>query len=260
MDKYTKRAKAEKAKQDEEAINRTLFWIVGGVALEFVLMLLNRFYHHYSSQEIWIMEWLHNSLPIIGAMSLVVAVAAAVWWIKHRDQKKAAFVGALALFMGGLALGCFAARFFGAHGLQLIYLAVPVAVILALVFFLYPKEFFVVCLTGVCALFGIWITDKGLGGAFAAMSRVAVVLAALVALVCAVVCKKAQSGKGTVEVKGKKVTLFPENANYALLYASAVISAGVLALAAFGLASGILYGAMVAWLLIMAVYYTVKMM
>ncbi|MCI5704800.1 MAG: hypothetical protein MR272_06235, partial [Pseudoflavonifractor sp.] len=60
--------------------------------------------------------------------------------------------------------------------------------------------------------------------------------------------------------KGEKRRVFPKDANYSLLYLTAVITVAVLAAGALGVGAMILYGASAAWVLVMAVYYTVKLM
>ena len=87
----------------------------------------------------------------------------------------------------------------------------------------------------------------------------AVVLAVLV-LAALVLFFRLQKGQGRMAVKGAPVQILPKNANYALLYATCAVVAAVLA-AALALGSlTLLYGVLVAWLLILAVYYTVRLM
>jgi len=82
-----------------------------------------------------------------------------------------------------------------------------------------------------------------------------------VALVgAAVVFRVMQAAEGKLRLKGNWVEVLPKSANYALLYVTCGVVAAVViaALLLGGLA--VLYGVLVAWLLILAVYYTVRLM
>ena len=88
MDKNEKELKAAKAKQDEAALNRVLFWIVGGALLEFLLLLLNRYYSSYTVAQIQLRVALGTAVKIMAVAALVCAVATAVWWRMARTNGK----------------------------------------------------------------------------------------------------------------------------------------------------------------------------
>lgn len=75
-----------------------------------------------------------------------------------------------------------------------------------------------------------------------------------------VVFRVMQAAGGKLRLKGNWVEVLPKSANYALLYVTCGVVAAVViaALLLGGLA--VLYGVLVAWLLILAVYYTVRLM
>ena len=72
--------------------------------------------------------------------------------------------------------------------------------------------------------------------------------------------RKLQTSGGILKLGGKELRLFPKNANYAMLYVTCIVVAAVLVAALLLGSLPVLYGVMVAWLLIMAVYYTVRLM
>ena len=43
-----KRERTERARQEDAVLNKVLYWIVGAVVLEFLLLLVNRFYIKYT--------------------------------------------------------------------------------------------------------------------------------------------------------------------------------------------------------------------
>lgn len=261
MDKNVKPTKAAKAKAEEEALNHILCWIAGGSVLEFLLLLLNRYYYYYRVEEFAIMAALDVAVKILAVAGLVCAGAALFWWNGAKKAGKNTVLPAvLGFFLLGISASCFAAWFFYGSGIQLMYVVVPVVVALAVIFYLYQKEFFLVSCESALALLTVWVCAKGLGGRYAMISYGCVVFSALVVAAAAWLCRKAQAGNGKLEFNGKDVRVFAKDANYALLYLGAVILLVVLILAAIGINQMALYAVTVAWLLVAAVYYTVKLM
>lgn len=261
MDKNFKQAKAAKAKAEEAALNRILCWIVGGSVLEFLLMLLNRYYYYWRVEEINIQTALSVAVKILAVAALACAGAAAFWWKGARQNGKSVNLPAtLFFFMLGVSAGCFAAWFFSGPGIQLMYVAVPVVVILALVYYLYQREFFLLGCAGALVLLTIWVCSRGLGGGSAILAYVCAIVSVLAVMAVAALCRMAQTGGGVVEIGGRKRKLFPKDANYPVLYLGCAVALAVLILAVIGLNSMALYAVTAAWLLITAVYYTVKLM
>ena len=68
MDNNVKKKKAARAKAEEEALNRILSWIAGGSVLEFLLMLLNKYWNHYTAAQIELRVALGTAVksPVLG--------------------------------------------------------------------------------------------------------------------------------------------------------------------------------------------------
>lgn len=259
--KMSEQTRREKEREESAAFNRVLFWIGGGVVLEFLLLLLNRFYNNYRVEEIGLATALRPAVKIAAVVALVVTVVLALLWRRARTGKKGGLLfGALALFAGGLSVSCFITWAFGPAGLKSAYVLVPIAIVLAFVYYLYQREFFLVASMSALAMLGVWFAGKGLGGAMKMVVYAYVVLVAVVLVLSVLLVRKLQTGDGVISLRGKRVRLFGQEANYPLLYVSAAIAAAVLVCSLFTLPAVFLYGVMAAWLLIMAVYYTVKMM
>lgn len=259
MDKNVKQAKLAKAKAEEAALNRILCWMVGGVVLEFFLLLLNRYVIYSKVSEYAIHTAVCTAMKILAVAALVCAAAAGYWWKNARSTgKKSTLSGGLCLFLIGLSLCCFGVWFFynmsNFRGVELLLYVVPVVVVLALVYYLYQREFFFIACGGVLALLGVW------GAGHSTIFYAYVALSVVLVLLGALLTRKAQSGQGLVEWQGKSLRIFGKDANYALLYTGAAVALGVLIVSLFSVPSVVLYGAVAAWLLIMAVYYTVKLM
>lgn len=261
MDNNAKKKRAEKAKAEEAALNRILCWVTGGAVLEFLLLLLNRYWTYYTVSQIDFRVALGTAVKILAVAALACAAGGAYWWNSARKSGRGTNLpGTLCLFMAGVSLSCFAAWFVSGTGLQLMSYAVPAVVVLALIYYLYQHEFFLAACQIVLALLGIWLCAKAEGGSYQMVGYAYVVVAALLVLASAWLCRKAQEEQGKVELGGRTWSLFSRDANYGLLYAGAVVALLVLILAAIGISQMLLYGVAVAWLLVMAVYYTVKLM
>lgn len=261
MDKNAKQVKEIRAKQEETALNRVLCWIAGGAVLEFLLLLLNRYYTHYTVEQIDLRVALGTGVKILAVAALACAAAAGFWWNAARKNGKGANLpGLLTIFTAGTSVSCFATWFFSAAGLRLMYIGVPVVVVLALIYYLYQREFFLVACTITLGLLGVWISSRALGGSYGVVAYLYTALAALVILAGALLCRKLQGDRGALEVKGEKRRLLPKDANYAFLYVTAAVTLAVLVAGVLAVPTMILYGALAACALIMAVYYTVKLM
>ena len=170
------------------------------------------------------------------------------------------FLWALGVFL--ILLGIYSAVVwqFNATGVEFLIFANVVFAVLAFVYYIYQLEFFAVALTCAAGVLGIYVRFTSSGGlrTYAAM---ALMLAVLV--VVAAVAAAAQRGKGALNLKGKRIELLPKAANYILIYVSCVLMALVL-IASMVIGTGVgemvYYAVPAAWALIMAVYYTVKLM
>ncbi len=261
MDKKAKQVKAARARAEEATLNRILCWIVGGVVLEFLLLLLDRYYSNYTVDQIELAVALRTAVKILAVAALACAAAAAYWWNNARKTDRGTGLpGLLCLFLLGVSVSCFVTWAFSSAGLHLMYLLIPGVIVLALVYYLYQREFFVIACQAALALLGVWVCERCLSTVNAPVAYAYGAVAALLVLAAALLCRKLQSGEGVGTWKGKKVRVFSKDAGYAFLYAGAVVTIGVLLAALLGVSAVFLYAVLVAWTLIMAVYYTVKLM
>lgn len=259
MDKSVKKNKAAKAKAEEEALNSILCWVVGGCVLEFFLVLLDRYWNHYRIGEITFRAHiLDPAVKVLAFLALAGTAAAIFWWKK--EGLKGRLPLAVALVSFGISVGCFAAWFLNSAGLTVISTVVPAIILLAVIFYLYQREFFLISCLSALGLLGIWLCSYGVSGRTGMVCWIYVLCALVLVGAAAWCCYLCQKERGALAWKGKKLQLLAKETNYLPLYVTAAISAGVLVCALMGLTSMVLYAVAVAWLLIMAVYYTVKLM
>ena len=259
MDNNFKKNKAAKAKAEEEALSSILCWVAAGSVLEFFLILLNRYWSHYRVAEIQFRVGpLETMVKVMAFLFLAAAAGGAYWWKKEGMKRRLPL--AVSLVTLGASAGCFAAWLVGESGIVALSTMAPGIVVLAILYYLYQREFFLVACQSALALMGIWMCDRGLGGSQEVFCWLYVALAMVLVAGSVWLCRLLQRNKGAVQWKGREVKLLPKEANYLPLYVGALVSLAILACALISLPAMALYAVAVAWLLVMAVYYTVKLM
>lgn len=255
----------QRLKKEDAALKKTIYWIVGAVVLELLLLLLNRYYVDYRVSELDIMLAVHSALGVLAVVFPVCFAAAVVWAVKvHRAGKHAELPVTLAVAAAVLSAAVLLVRFFssGGRGVKVLYVAVPVVAVLAVVYYLYQREFFVNAALCAAGIVGVWLVQRGMAGhAVLVWAYVAVLAVLLIAAVVA--CKKMSANAGVLALGGKKWNIFPKNANYLMSYVTCgLVAADVAAALLLGaaVAAMALYAVLVAWLLVLAVYYTVCLM
>lgn len=253
-----KEERLEKTRREDQALNRVLWWFGGAVVLEFFLLLLNRFYINFDANGIALARSLAGLLRVLVWVSLAAALGCGAWWWVRRRKEKGTFLpGALTLAFAAL-FGCaLVSSLWKTIGVQFLYLSVPATAVLALIYYLYQREFFLVALQGAIALFAMWSYRK--------LFFVREQMAVLVLVVCAVGVVALGAFTLILQRRGGKLgkrRLLSAKANYALLYiAGAVTLCAILTALLLGVTAA--YWALflvVAWLFGAAVYYTVRLM
>ena len=162
MDKQKQAARNQK---EDVVLNRTLIWFGGAVVVELLLLLLNRYYINYNVSGITLMSNIHKALPVMIAALAVLTVVCAVWLYTGLKKKRSGLIpGLLTGVFGALALGCLAAFRFKGAGIQLMCTLVPAVAVLALVYYLYQREFFAITVLSALGLVGLWLFRKAGGG------------------------------------------------------------------------------------------------
>ena len=256
MDKEKRAAekRAARSHKEDAILNRVLIWFGAAVVVELVLLLLNRYYINITTApgEIEFAGALLKAWPVIigvAAAGTVVCLLWAIFWAKggKRIVLPAALTGVTYRFYD--------------TGVQFLCGAVPAAAVLALVYYLYQHEFFAVTVLSALGILGLWLFRRAGGGHQVLVYAYAAVLA-VVLLAAVLLCRSLSAKGGVLTLSGKKLQIFPKNASYGMIYLTcAIVAAAVAAALVLGTAAAYyLMFALVAWLFIMAVYYTVKLM
>lgn len=258
MNKKEQKA-AQRAREEDIVLTKVLWWILGAVVLEALLLLLNKVYVHYPAGQINIVLGIRTAFQVLSIALPIAFVILLIWtvvsWRASRSVKLPGILTGICLILAACSVIIYQ---YYSKGITFLYVAVPAVTVLALIYYLYQREFFFAAVLSALGLLGVRIapqTPNNPRTAYGYLVALAVVLVA-----AAVWFRMLQCRKGNMKLLGKPVDMLPENANYALLYVTCALVA-VVVIAALVLGSlAVLYGVLVAWLLILAVYHTVRLM
>ena len=254
-----KEQQAQRAKQEDEILNKVLWWIVGSVILEALLLFLNKVYVNYTVEQIELALALRDVFKVLAiALPICFVVLLVLWLAARKAGKLVRLTGGLALAGLLLAVCAVVVRIFDNSGVRFLYTAVPAVAVLALIYYLYQREFFFSAALSALGLLGVKLVPRT--GMSLVLSYGYAVALAVIVVAALVLFRMLQKNEGKLTVKGALVQVLPKNANYALMYVTCVLVAAVVAAAAVLGGLAVLYGVLVAWLLILAVYYTVRLM
>lgn len=246
-------------RQEDRALNKALIWVGAAIILEFLLVLVNRYYINYNTTSESINRAVATHAALVGLrwVSLAALVVCVVWMVIRLSKNgHAVLPGILSIAAGALLLCSHVILRFQDSGLRMLFWLVPAWTALALVYYLYQREFFFSALISGFGVLGLWFVRHS--GAVSWYTILVVVVILLLAGGLFLLKQK----DGTLTLGKGKAHMLPAEANYSLVFLSCAVSLVVIALSAFvgaALAYYLLY-AMVAWLFALLVYYTVKMM
>lgn len=255
----------ERRKQEDIALNRALLWFGAAMVLEFLLLLINKYYVNFETEAgaIKLAMALTTVLKVTCVLGFLGGAAVGVLcWKRMQATGELPFVTMLAsiclLAVGG---GSGLIVLYYAAAVQLLYMLVPAGAVLALVYYLYQKDFFLSALGVGVGLLGLWLVRRG-GGTHPVLVGFCVVAGAVFLLAVMLLAFKLRKGRGVLEIKGKSYSLLPAQSNFMLVVLSCQISllAMLAGLLLGGTVAFYLLFALVAWLFVLLVYYTVKMM
>lgn len=244
--------------QEDAALNRGLMWVGGAVVLECLLLLVNRYYIDYAVSEADLASFVKNVLEIVRMGGPVVGLLSLVWAVfRLRKGERFDLPTVLTLICWALAVCSHVTLVFQESGIQMLFLLVPAWAGLALLYYLYQKEFFLAAVASGFATVGLWFVRFGSGVTLeVAFTLAGIILVAGVALWL-------KKSDGVIRTGGgKEIQVLSEDTSYIPILASCVV--GLIAVVATLIIGAnfayYLIFVMVAWLFALLVYYTVKLM
>ena len=255
--------RSQKEQMEDRAFNRMLLWLAGTVLTEVVLLLVNRYYIHARVEELEHLATIHTILGIAPIAGVVLFAGFLYWGLQQKKKGDAHKDGIIQIILAAaflvMGFGAYGMRLYGAAAAPLILGIVPGLGVLMLVFYLYQKEFFGCAFVGGLGILGLWAYRTVGGGTHYYLYLVLALVVVAAGLALALKLKK---NDGVLEIRGKKVALLQPGAAYPTYYITAAVTA-VLLIAPLALGAAVAYYAiwvMAAWLFILAVYFTSKLM
>lgn len=255
-----KRDKTERQRQEDVALHKVLYWMLGAAILVFLLRWMQSNYIENSAGVI--LAWnIGQALPWLCLVGAVLTAAA--FFMAFREKKAGKdllLFWALGGFFLSFTLCVLGIWRFAGIGIQLLTYLVLGLGVLAMIYYLFQRDFVAVGFVSGLGLLGLWLffREGGTTRLYVAMVLVLLLIAAVVVL-----ARYLQKHGGVLTLKEKKLELLSKGASYAMVYVTCALVALVLIAAlvfAAALSHMVFYAVLVAWLLIMAVYYTVKLM
>ena len=256
--------RAARSHKEDVVLNRVLVWFGAAVVAELLLLLLNRYYINRTTRpgEIEFAAALYHAFPIIIGVTAAATVVCLVWTVLRFQKGKGYLLpSVLAWICGALLVISTVTYLFNAAGVSFLCGLVPAAAVMALVYYLYQREFFVITVLSAIGIVGLWLIRRAAGG-HQVVVYAYLVVGAVVIIAVALACRAMQKSDGVLTLGGKKLPVFNRGASYGMVYLTCAVVAVAVAVG-LALGTGAAYYLMIAlvgWLFVMAVYYTVKLM
>ena len=249
-----------KRQMEDRIFNRMLVWLAVAVVVEIFFVVVNRFYVHARAGEINAMVAWHTALLALLGVGVVLFVVFLLIG-RHKNKQGIDTVLPYALAGGFLVMGLGSAAIRYAHGAAHIVLGVvPGLAVLLIIFYLYQKEFFPCALVSAMGILTLiaYRTAGGNGKRY----LLCLGLTLIVTGVCLVLMLALKKGEGALTVGGKPTQLLSPEANYLPYFITVVVAILVILSPLVLGAAAAYYGIWVlgAWVFILAVYFTSKLM
>ena len=257
----TRNQELTKQQAEDRVFNRMLLWLAGAVVVELIMLLFNRVYVHARVSELGVVPVWRTVLLILLVVGIILFAAFLAGGIQLRkgDGQSGTLQFILAAGCLCVGVGGYAMRQYTSSVAPVVLAVVPGLAVLAMVFYLYQKEFFACALVGGMGILGLWIFRITFGSHnYVLYLVVALVITALLTLLA----WKLQKQEGIWKWKERELTLLPKDTAYPAYYLTAVLTV-VLLLIPMALGAAVAYYSiwvLAAWLLILAVFFTSRMM
>ena len=251
--------RAERMAKSDRNVNRAMILLTVGLVAEFYLLMVNNYFVKGAVGQVLTMMSVLKVLGIVGAAAFGAGL---VMWIMRKKWTRFApaapwllCVGVFFAVSSRLMLAVYP------QGTKLLCVLVPVAMLIGIVFLLYPREFSVQAVGLTASLMAMYLIHHGSGSEmWSALVIGCSVFAALVIAALAIAVCKAGKNEGKLEKLGG-LRIVSQGGNYKLIYA--VLGLCLAAIVAALFVSSIAYYGL--WVLaigtfLLAVYYTVKIM
>ena len=257
MAKNNKRA--ERMAKSDRNVNRAMILLTAGLVAEFYLLMVNNYFVKGAVGQVLTMM---SVLKVLGIAGAAAFGAGLVMWIMRKKWTRFAPAAPWLLCVGFfLAMSSELMLNIYPQGTTVMCVLVPVAMLLGIVFLLYPREFSLQALALTAAMMAMYLIHRGSGSdTWGGIVTGCSILAICAVAVLGVAVFKAGKNDGKLKKLGD-LRIVSQDGDYKLIYA--VLAVCALAIVAALAVSSIAYYGL--WVLaigtfLLAVYYTVKMM
>ena len=151
---------------------------------------------------------------------------------------------------------------FAENTINFLYVVIPTVTVLFIVYHTYPRDFFAISVISAFGAIGLWLSGSAISGGMGASKLwliIGVMAAVLAILTVATIVIQANGGK---ICRKSKCAFFDEDAKYGLLYFTIAIIAALLIATWFmvGAATYYFLFALLAYFVVVGIYYTLKML
>ena len=253
------KAKEDLRKQEDFVANRVMAVFSGAVVMLWGLAYLWRGYD-VAATLLAAMQ-INNILIGVAAVGLAGSLA---WWIsqikKGTNKDNPVFTGSMfVLFFGALLVSLLLIKYDHESAKRVLYVVIPGAAILHLVYSTYQREFFSFCLTHSTICYLMWIMAKTYNPSLEMAALAAILIICVVAFLFYLLAKRhdGEGHFGPITIRlydNKKIG----TDHVALIYGVTALLAAVAYVLGIPYAYYILY-ALIGLVVAVAVYYTVKL-
>lgn len=261
MDKQKQEKLDVRRRQEDVTFNKLLVWFFGAVVFEMLVLFLKRFYINYDQMSLNGIQFAITLGNVLGALRFAapaVMILGALWvGLWKKKQKSLVLPGICAMAGLALTLIAFLAYHYRDFGVNMLGAVAPAVAVLAVVFFLYQREFFYSAILSGMGIVALWTYRKAYLY-HPRMIKLGFALVVIVAVAAVILAWKISRSKGMLG----KVKVLDADASYLTAYLSAALTVLALVLALV-LGATVAYYAiflLVAWVFCMVVYYTVRLM
>ena len=198
-------------RQEDRDLNRALIWVGAAIVLEFLLVLVNRYYINFrtTTESINLALAINAGLNVLRWASLAALIVCAVWaFLRLNKGEKATLPLILMAASGALLLCSQVILGFRDAGVRMLFWLVPAWAALALVYYLYQREFFLAALVSGLGVLGLWFVRHTGAASWYTIVAVAAIL------VVAVVLFWMKGHQGRLVVKEGTKRVLPSDASY----------------------------------------------
>lgn len=250
-------------RQESAVLHRVLLWLCVTVILEAYVLLTNRFYFARRVGELDMLPTIERALQISQFVFLGLCILFGVWAIlaSKKNPGRGVTRSIVAAMFGAAAVCSFLFLRTAESSVTVLQVAIPVAGVLILIYYLYQKEFFLLSALSTLGIFGLWLFRAWRIPHPAVFFGYLIVTLILVAA-CAFLLNTLRKNDGTISIGGKPRLLFQKDAAYSPAFFTCAL---VAVLMLIPLVAGNVFAyyaifALIIWIFIMAVYFTAKLM